>query len=552
VRPENDSLEDPGDVSGATSTRRSFLVRMGIGAAASVTAAVGGLPLARPEEAEAREPRANDSRRFAAFDMRKQCARLAYDRDRARHPNNDEERDYPYVASFCKGLPHDRLGEVDPQAYAALRNAIRSGNPADFELVPMAGIRKLTNPLAGMAFELQGADSHGLTMRPHPRIDAPECSSEMAELYWQTIARDVPFSDYDTNEATLAAAADLSAFSDFRGPKTNGRVTPETLFRMGNPGSVAGPYVSQFLLRDVTYGSLTISQRQKTLVPGTEFVTAYPEWLSVQRGEVSYANETFDQTRRYIRSGRDLAAYVHRDALYEAYLNACLMLFDLHAPLNRRNPYRRSRSMDGFGTFGAPHIQTLVTEVATRALKAVWFQKWFVHRRLRPEEFGGRIHNHVTGEASYPIDHEVLDSAALDRTYSQFGTYLLPQAFPEGSPLHPAYGSGHSTVAGACVTILKAFFDESWVLPEPVVASADGTELVPYDGELTVGGELEKVAVKVALGRDFAGIHWRTDGSEALKLGEEIAITVLQDQKPCYAEKVSFRFTKFDGTVITI
>jgi hypothetical protein len=30
-------------------------------------------------------------------------------------------------------------------------------------------------------------------------------------------------------------------------------------------------------------------------------------------------------------------------------------------------------------------------EVATRALKAVWFQKWFVHMRLRPEVFACRV-----------------------------------------------------------------------------------------------------------------------------------------------------------------
>ncbi|MEM7163573.1 MAG: hypothetical protein AAF487_14165, partial [Bacteroidota bacterium] len=44
--------------------------------------------------------------------------------------------------------------------------------------------------------------------------------------------------------------------------------------------------------------------------------------------------------------------------------------------------------------------------------------------------------------------------------------YFLPMAFPEGSPMHPAYGAGHATVAGACVTILKAFFDTSTVLAQ--------------------------------------------------------------------------------------
>lgn len=56
-----------------------------------------------------------------------------------------------------------------------------------------------------------------------------------------------------------------------------------------------------------------------------------------------------------------------------------------------------------------------MTEVATRALKAVWFEKWFVHRRLRPEEFGGLVHNHLTGAALYPLHPEILGSPVLGR-----------------------------------------------------------------------------------------------------------------------------------------
>lgn len=74
---------------------------------------------------------------------------------------------------------------------------------------------------------------------------------------------------------------------------------------------------------------------------------------------------------------------------------------------------------DAFGTFGGPHILSLVTEVATRALKAVWFQKWYVHRRLRPEEFGGRVHYHLSGATAYPIDSEILNSQAVQQTFSR-------------------------------------------------------------------------------------------------------------------------------------
>ncbi|MFD1150704.1 hypothetical protein [Saccharothrix hoggarensis] len=33
------------------------------------------------------------------------------------HVNNGEEGDYPYVANYGKGLPHDEVGEVRPEAY---------------------------------------------------------------------------------------------------------------------------------------------------------------------------------------------------------------------------------------------------------------------------------------------------------------------------------------------------------------------------------------------------------------------------------------------------
>ena len=64
----------------------------------------------------------------------------------------------------------------------------------------------------------------------------------------------------------------------------------------------------------------------------------------------------------------------------------------------------------------------------------------------------------------------------------------------------------HATVAGAAVTVLKALFDESFVIPNPVIPNASGESLEPYSGEaLTVGGELIKLAANIALSRDAAG-----------------------------------------------
>ncbi len=515
-------------------------------------------------------------RRAQAFDRRVQAAQFQKDLPLPDQTNNGDERLYPdRIGNFSKGLPHNRLGEVEPSAYNQFLQALSSGRPSDFENLPMGSPDpsrqlKLVNPQSGLAFETEGADSHHLAMPAAPRLGSAETAGEAVELYWQALARDVPFTDYGTSPLAQAAATDLARLSAFRGPLVNGRVTPAVLFRCFTPGDITGPYVSQFLLRPIPFGSQWIDQRMRTVVSGVDYLTSYQDWLSLQNGVAPPNSDRWDMTRRYIRNGRDLATWVHRDVLFQAYFNANLILMTpadatdeitgggLGAPLNPTNPYNASRNQAGFGTLGPPYFSSLVAEVGTRALKAVWYQKWFVHRRLRPEAYGGRIHNLVTGQRpDYPLNGEVLSSAALSEVFSRNGSYLLPQAFTEGCPLHPAYGAGHATVAGAAVTILKALFDESYAIPNPVVPSPDGLSLVPYTGpdagQLTVGGELNKLAANIAIGRNFAGIHWRSDYANSLRLGEAVATCVLQDQARTFNEDFGgFAFTGFDGTRVVI
>ena len=70
---------------------------------------------------------------------------------------------------------------------------------------------------------------------------------------------------------------------------------------------------------------------------------------------------------------------------------------------------------------------------------------------------------------------------------------------------------------------------------------------------LTLGNELNKLASNIALARDVAGVHWRSDGMQGLRLGEAVAISVLRDYRATYSERFSgFSLTKFDGTTITV
>lgn len=393
----------------------------------------------------------------------------------------------------------------------------------------------------------------------------------MVELYWMALLRDIHFETYATHPLAQAAAIDLSALSDFRGPKMSGKVTPQTLFRDGYPGCTTGPYISQLLIQPVNFGAQRINMRIHTNAPAMDFVTTFPEWLDVINGCAPTATLTAAPPV-FCRNGRDLSQYVHVDVLFQAYFIACLNLLSNSYPGDAGNPYGRAIDHTGtgvplpagftgapadvgFGTFGAPTIATLVCEVATRALKHQWYQKWLVHRRLRPEEFGGRVEVQRLGRAHYPFHPDLLNSEVLGKILAlPSHTHLLPLAFPEGSPVHTAYGSGHATVAGASVTVLKAFFDESALIKNPVVPSADGSQLLPYSGSpLTVEGELNKLASNISQGRNIAGVHWRTDATEANKLGEEVAISILRDMRGLYSEPFAgFSLTRFDGTTITV
>lgn len=561
-------------------TRRGFLGTLG--GAAVATGLLGITPVltgcndeASGQAIDCTEigPLDQTDRLKEAFDIRVNAAQNNFDLTDVQHVcNGDEEFYADRIGSYTKALPHNQLGEVDQQAYDQMINALSSGNNEDFENIPLGADIKLKNPFGGLAFDLVGFDSHQSLIPAPPAFGSAEAAGEMVELYWMSLARDIHFQSYDNSTLIDDAVEDLNSLSDFRGPRQNGLVTPSTIFRADIPGVLQGPFLSQFILKDVPAGPKLQEHKIRTLLPA-DYVTDYSEWLDIQNGaltQTAISPSAYDDAAKYIRNGRDLAEDVHWDWPAQEAINALLIIFSLRGrspqevflanigvPYDQGNPYNNSATQAGFVTFHIVDAVRLVTEAMNLALKAAWYQKWFVHRRLRPEEFGGRVHNNFTGSTEYPIHEDVFNSTVLDRIFDLYGTYLLPQAYPEGGPCHPAYPSGHATWGGATATVLKAFFDESAVVPDPVVSSSDGTELIPYSepgaDSLTVGGELNKLAWNIAMGRNYAGIHWRTDATMGLALGEQVGISVLKDLKATYAEDFDgFNLTGFDGTPITI
>lgn len=538
-------------------SRRGFLRGAGLVTAGGL-AATASLSTPPPAGAEEIGPLGRRSRQVRAFQVRNRAARRLFDPRLPEQSCNGDDTAYAdRRGSFFKTLPQNSFGEVDTNAYQAFVDALDLGDQDAVEAVPASpqAVRKLANPMAAYAFEMTGRDGHATRMPAAPTFAGAVTAAEMAEVYWQAITRDVPFSEYESSDLVAAAVSDLNSMSAVVGPTSGGQVTAGTLFRGETAGDLVGPYISQFLWYDIPFGQRSLDQRYNQPLSGDDFMLTHDEWLAIQRGAAPVSGITFDPTPRYIASNRALGEWVHADFTYQGYQSAALILLGLGGEaLSPRNPYRNSLRQGAFVTFGGPQVLDLVTKAAVVSLKAAWYHKWLVHRRLRPEVFAARVDFQRSGQRSYGIHPDILGSDAVTRLLSAQGNTLLPLAFPEGSPTHPSYPAGHATIAGACCTILKAFFDESYVLPTPVVASADGLALDPWTGaDLTIGNEINKLAANITIGRDAAGVHYRSDGVDGLDVGEQVAIGILQDYSIVFAETADgFELTRFNGQKILI
>lgn len=370
--------------------------------------------------------------------------------------------------------------------------------------------RRWEAPTAGWVFELEGPDAQAVTMPPAPPIVVqvehasygtgpghdleanPELIAEMAEVYWLACLRDQPFAAFD--EVSRGAAdpgvdevgravsyLERLPFYEGAGPHHPRRryvhqgesLSRQNVFRGHTPGERKGPYLSQFMLIGnrhlgapyatddgfLQYGSIRADMRVRVATPCKDYMTHWNEWLDVQNGaNVRDAVQTYveapDPEFRFIATPRDLATYVHFDALYEAYLNACLWLWNVGAPVdpNFRHLLAKTRHTEGFALFGGPQILSLMTEVATRGLKAVRFQKFNVHLRLRPEALAGLVAAHHGG-AMLPegaaAEHVKLFHDALDVAIG--GTNILGKVGThnqtQNAGRHDTYLDGQTGIA---------------------------------------------------------------------------------------------------------
>lgn len=547
-----------------------------------------------------------DARRNEARDIRDLTRDDAFNEFSTVEPitNGDEDKythlGFPGFASFSKALAHNSNGLVTESSFQSLISALQTGTQNAFQSVQLGGeVRKLVDPLNAYSYQLIGNDSNGARMAAAPTFSSRSTAIDMVERYWMALCRDIPFNQYFSNPVIADACADLNALGFEQ--EFGFACTPQTLFRGPYTGCDVGPHVSQFLLQDFNFGNQPIHQRQRYPREGLDYMTDFSGWFQINNGIVDPSGSDNLLGERRIISLRDGGQWVHIDFPHQAGLWASIILLGLRAGASSAIPYANCDITTSvpFGSLGGPDLSIQPALAGVYALKHAWFQKWCVHRRLRPEEYAHRLELFRRGDLgtspSDPLNDNQFNqlfgegadvwrqTSVLEKilVHNQMqnqmnfrndpnGTWLLPMAFPEGCPTHPAYPGGHSAFAAAAATTVKALFKDG-PFPNPVIPSPDGQNLLPYTGPaLTIHGELNKFIANVTLFRDGAGMHWRTDGTASGRntppgssgqgietggnlLGERLAVSMLRDLKRTYREELgTFSFQGLSGNTIAV
>ena len=92
-----------------------------------------------------------------------------------------------------------------------------------------------------------------------------------------------------------------------------------------------------------------------------------------------------------------------------------------------------------------------------------------------------------------------------------------------------------------------------WLIALTLPAGATLLDAVLQSGLPDQIPDLPALAGNVGIGRNFAGVHWRSDYRESLLLGEKIAIGTLMDYVGVFNEpNVQFQFNSFTGHPVIV
>ncbi|TSD15376.1 hypothetical protein DP107_05910 [Haloglomus irregulare] len=490
----------------------------------------------------------------------------------------------PYL--FTKGMPLDDggsdTGTPRPEGvvapYRKIQNyldAVReAADPSVARVFERGGNRLFIGVPGVHSVSLAGMEAWRGVMPMAPDPTGPHTAAEMIDLYAMEQLRDVPFVEWrnepgpDDGDTTTSErfdevhgplATDLDRIADEDGIEDDWWYGKDRLFVEADVGAAGwwGPYISQFLLHDVDLWSLPTEQRYLRYQE-IDYNKSRDRWLELLEG-IAPTDDEGDLIsaelnpnppsggRGYIETPRHLATIVNAEPPYQEYLIAALYLLGrdwLDYDEGLAYVTREEGPVFNYTDNGPVGLLDLLARAGREALLAAFYQKYYAHFRCRPETYAGRIHGQeftADSPTDFEIDSLVTDAKVLERQRQlraggDGDPGLLSTVYIEGSPVHPAYPSGHSVIAGACGTILKAWFKNADWNDEadyylPVDRGEDSyppTMDVP-EGHRGIHQEIDKLMSNVGLARMFAGVHYYSDHYEGVKLGEQVAVGLLTD-----------------------
>lgn len=425
-----------------------------------------------------------------------------------------------YINIFSKGLSHDNKGVVNiSQIERFLELTIQGDIVEVMKLNPQAD-----DFTASLGFDFIGCLNNSYPYSTPYSFSSNELKAYMTELYAMSLARDIPFHQYRSNPTIQQLVKIITKMEKY--PQRPTHRTTHNIFRGPTMGDIDGPYVSRFL-----------HCHKYSVYQAKDYLTTWSQLLKCQNGEGS-SNMTKD-LNRYIACGRDLASIIHR---VDPHQHAYNLFYDF---IKLKIPKRPSLNL-GYSHGGNLDILSVIFTVARNAYNAAAYIKWR-NMAIRPEKIGMEVERiRVKGINEYRLATPPSD--LLDLVHSKISSHLLSQVYDTGSPISPSKPSDLAALFAAVVTVFKFYFDVTGTVA--AVELVDGKPKLNDKVALSIEGELHKWCNNLSFGTLWAGINTYGDCINGIKIGEQVAISCLQDIVHRYPYPISQEIKRFNGKYI--
>ena len=216
---------------------------------------------------------------------------------------------------------------------------------------------------------------------------------------------------------------------------------------------------------------------------GVDYMTTMEAWEAVQEGKKPIEQLLTENSARTIQTGRDCARFVHDDNPFMFFASAIGTL--LSEKVDHRLCSRQTQCphLGRFASVGMPFLLGGIGEVGRRVGLISFREKWTLWTP-RPEQ--------------YCVDA---------------GLGLLPQAYPEGSPMHPSRNAMHQIIYAAMGGYLKYIFNDLHVLPH---------------GK-TVGEEIDLFVANAGDWRMWSSVHYTSDNAPYIPRAEALGVKIAKE-----------------------